>query len=404
MFSASRLFILIFLCYHFIGNLGRVILNKGGGGMKINPVRLVDEFMRLVEMDSQTYHERPLADYVMERMRALKMFVLEDDAGEKIGGNSGNIYGLMRGDDSLPPLMFCAHLDTVEPSRGKRATLAPNGRIASAGDTVLGADDLAGVAVILEALTVLSESGLRHGPIEVLFTVAEEVYCKGSRVFDFSKVLSEQAYVLDLAGPVGTAAYAAPSIVTLTITVRGRAAHAGFEPQKGVHAIAAAADAIARLKLGFVDDETTVNIGLIEGGKATNIVPDVCVVRGEVRSLRHDKAMKRAQYIAGEFERAAKAIGAEAEADITIAATAYETPLDHPVVSRFERACRQVRLTPSLIKTFGGSDNNELALNNITGLVVACAMFRCHSTKEYTTVEELTRAAELTLALMTADA
>jgi tripeptide aminopeptidase len=358
--------------------------------MKINPVRLVDEFMRLVEIDSPTYRERPLAGYVSERMRALKMFVLEDGAGEKIGGDSGNIYGLMRGDDSIPPLMFCAHLDTVEPSRGKRAVLAP--------------DDLAGVAVILEALTVLHESGARHGPIEVLFTVAEEVYCKGSRVFDFSKVLSEEAYVLDLAGPVGTAAYAAPSIVTFTVTIRGRAAHAGFEPQKGVHAIAAAADAISRLKLGFVDEETTVNIGLIEGGKATNIVPDVCVVRGEVRSLRHDKAMKRAQFVTSEFERAAKAFGAEAESEITIAATAYETPLDHPVVGRFERACRQARLTPSLIKTFGGSDNNELALNNITGLVVANAMFRCHSTKEYTTVEELTRAAELTLALMTADA
>jgi tripeptide aminopeptidase len=195
--------------------------------MKINPVRLVDEFMRLVEIDSPTYRERPLAGYVSERMRALKMFVLEDGAGEKIGGDSGNIYGLMRGDDSIPPLMFCAHLDTVEPSRGKRAVLAPNGRISSAGDTVLGADDLAGVAVILEALTVLHESGARHGPIEVLFTVAEEVYCKGSRVFDFSKVLSEEAYVLDLAGPVGTAAYAAPSIVTFTVTIRGRAAAKG---------------------------------------------------------------------------------------------------------------------------------------------------------------------------------
>ena len=108
-------------------------MKKAVGDMKINPVRLVDEFMRLVEIDSPTYRERPLAGYVSERMRALKMFVLEDGAGEKIGGDSGNIYGLMRGDDSIPPLMFCAHLDTVEPSRGKRAVLAPNGRISSAG-------------------------------------------------------------------------------------------------------------------------------------------------------------------------------------------------------------------------------------------------------------------------------
>jgi len=372
--------------------------------MRTTPVRLVDEFMRLIEFDSPSYDERKLADYVMDRLHGLGLFVLEDGAGDKIGGSCGNVYGLMKGDDSLPPLMFCAHLDTVDPCRGKRAVLAPNGKIMSRSGTVLGADDLSGVAAILEALTVLSEEGTRHGPIEVLFTVAEEVYCKGSRVFDFSKVLSEQAYVLDLAGPVGTAAYAAPSIVTFSVTIRGKAAHAGFEPQRGVHAIAVAADAISRLRLGLVDEETTVNVGQIRGGQATNIVPESCVVRGEVRSLRHDKAMDQAQAAVRTFEQAAKAAGAEVETDIAIAAAAYETPLDHPVVTRFERACRSLKIAPSLTKTMGGSDNNELALNNITGLVVASGMFRCHSTKEYTTVDELTRAAELTLALMTMDA
>jgi tripeptide aminopeptidase len=369
--------------------------------METNQVRLVDEFSTLVSIDSPSFNERQMGDYVKSRLQTLGLMVLEDDAGERIGGSCGNIYGFLQGDARKKALLFCAHLDTVEPSQGKKAILGEDGVIRSQGDTVLGADDLAGVAAILEALTVIREKKLPHGPIEVLFTVAEEAYTRGANVFEFAKLMSEEAYVLDLAGLVGTAAYMAPSIIAFTATVRGRASHAGFAPQKGIHAIAAAADAVAMLPMGRIDEETSVNVGTISGGLATNIVPDKCVVRGEVRGLNHEKAKRHAELVKKQFERSSSAIHAGLDFELETASVAYETPVDHPVVRRFENACDDLRLPVSLIKTFGGSDNNVLAQHGITGLVLANAMNRIHALDEFTTVEELSKIADLTLALMT---
>ena len=369
--------------------------------MNTNQVRLVDEFTKLVSIDSPSFNERRMGDYVKSRLQALGLMVIEDGAGERIGGSCGNIYGFLQGDATKKPLLFCAHLDTVEPSRGKEAVLGENGVIHSRGNTVLGADDLAGVAAILEALTVLREKKLPHGPIEVLFTVAEEAYTRGANVFEFAKIMSEEAYVLDLAGPVGTAAYMAPSILAFTATVKGKASHAGFAPQKGIHAIAAAADAVAMLPMGRIDEETSLNVGTIAGGLATNIVPDRCVIRGEVRGLNHEKAKRHAELVKMQFERSATAFHAGLDFELETASVAYETPVKHPVVRRFESACDALRLPVALIKTFGGSDNNVLAQNGITGLVLANAMNRIHALDEFTTVDELSNIADLTLALMT---
>ncbi len=369
--------------------------------MYTNQVRLIDEFTKLVAIDSPSYSERQMGDYVKSKLLKLGMTVVEDDAGEKIGGNCGNIYGFLGGSAEAKPLMFCAHLDTVEPSKGKKAVIDRDGTIKSRGNTVLGADDLAGVASILEALAAMTEKNLPHGPIEVLFTVAEEVYCKGSAEFDFTKVLSEEAYVLDLEGRVGTAAYTAPSILSFTARIRGKSSHAGFAPQKGIHAISAAADAVSMIPMGHIDTETTVNIGTIKGGIATNVVPDSCTVRGEVRSLSHEKALKQAESVKKQFERSAFAIQAALDFELVTASKAYRTPPEHPVVTRFENACNALGLPVALVKTMGGSDNNILAHSGITGIVAANAMNRCHARDEFTTVEELMRGAELTLKLMT---
>ncbi|SHI21572.1 peptidase T-like protein [Sporobacter termitidis DSM 10068] len=371
--------------------------------MGTNQVRIIDEFTKLVAIDSPSYGERQLGDYVKNRLQALGLLVIEDGTGDTIGGSCGNIYGFLKGDQDKKPLLFCAHMDTVEPSRGKEAVLGADGVIRSGGKTVLGADDMSGVAAILEALTVIKEKNLPHRPVEVLFTVAEEVYTKGSGAFDFAKVMAEEAYVLDLSGPVGTAAYAAPSILSFTITIHGKASHAGFAPQKGIHAISAAADAIAMLPMGRLDEETSLNIGTITGGLGTNIIPDKCVVRGEVRSLNHEKAKKQAELVRKQFELSASAIRATVDFQLETASVAYETPVDHPVVKRFESACNALQLPVSLVRTFGGSDQNVIAQQGIRGIVLANAMNRVHALDEYTTVEELLRAADLTLALMTSE-
>lgn len=369
--------------------------------MSINQKRLINTFKQLVAIDSISRAEREMGDYVTQQLQELGLEVQEDNAGELIGGNCGNIYGFLPGDPQKEPLLFCVHLDTVEPGKGKQALVGADGVIRSKGDTVLGADDATGVAAVLEALRAIQENTLPHRPLEVLFTVAEEIYCKGIEQFNFSRLRSRQAYVLDLTGPLGTAALRAPTILTFTVSVRGRSAHAGFAPEQGVHAIAAAAAAISELRLGRIDPDTTLNIGLVEGGRATNIIPDSCLVTGEVRSLSHLKALSTAETVRNIFRKEAQSFGAEIEFNTEIQSLAYATAPSHPVVSRFESVCQQLGLETVLVDTFGGSDNNSLAQRGITGIVIANAMHECHSTSEYTTIDELTGIAGITLALMT---
>lgn len=368
--------------------------------MLTNKERLIGQFTRLITIDSPTLGERQMADYLKGELTALGLTVREDDAGERLGGTSGNLYGFLEGDNRLQPLLLCSHMDTVEPSHGKKAILE-NDILYSDGHTVLGADDCSGITAILEALRVIQEQKLHHRPVEVLFTIAEEIYCKGAEQFDFSQVRSKEAYILDYSGPAGTAAYQAPTILSFTAVVHGLASHAGFAPHKGIHAIQAAANAVAALTLGQIDPDTTLNVGTIQGGKGTNIIPDLCTVAGEIRSYSHETALSLAEKVHKQFESSAALFGATVEFIEKLGCRAYETTKDHPVIQRFQRACHEMNLPGTLEKTFGGSDNNVFAQNGITGLVVSSAMYQCHSLKEYAPVEEMIQLAELTRLLIT---
>lgn len=374
--------------------------------MEINSDRLISEFKKLVSIDSPTLGERKMCDYLTGRLKELGFDVFEDDAGSKIGGSSGNLYGMLagRGDrKNEEPLLFSAHMDTVEPARGKRAVIHEDGRITSAGDTVLGADDAAGLAAIIEAAASIRERGLPHRPIEVLFTVAEEVYCAGASCADFSHIRAKEAYVFDLSGTVGTGCGKAPTITGFTAEVIGKAAHAGFAARDGVHAISAASRAISRMPLGKIDEDTTVNIGTISGGTAANIVPERCIVRGEIRSYSHQRAEELLKTVRALFDESAREIGAELEFSILPGIRAYKIPQSHRVVRRFSEVCAKQGLPGNLVSSFGGSDNNIFALRGITGIVLATAMLNCHSREEYTSTDELCRAASLAAGLMAAE-
>lgn len=362
--------------------------------------RLLTLFGELISFDSPSFGEREIGDFVTARLAQLGIAVDEDGAADIIGANCGNLYAYIKGELDLPPLLFCAHLDTVEPSRGKQMQVDGDGVITSVGETVLGADDCAGIAAILEAVTVLCESGLPHRPIEVLFTVAEEPYCPGAKAFDVSKLRSKEAYVFDLTGSVGDAAYQAPTIISFSAEFIGRPAHAGFSPELGIHAIKAAAHAVSEIPCGRLDDDTTLNFGRITGGTADNIVPERCTVTGELRSCSHERAVELLADVSEKMRRIADEHGAAVEITHKVNVRAYKTSLDCAAVKRFESACGQLGLTPRLYPTFGGSDYNHFAQFGIEGIVVATAMNNCHSTHEYTTVAELERAAELALALM----
>ncbi|HWT27756.1 MAG TPA: M20/M25/M40 family metallo-hydrolase [Mobilitalea sp.] len=367
----------------------------------VNKTRITEEFCSLVEIDSLSFQEREIADIIKKSLSNLGFTVKEDDAGKHYSGNCGNIYGYLEGELEGEPLLFSAHLDTVGPGVNKKAIVHEDGTITSDGSTVLGADDLSGIVSILEAVRTIKENGLPHRSIEILFTIAEEVYIRGSEVYDYSGIRAKEAYVLDLSGPVGTAALTAPTLVSFTATIHGKASHAGFAPELGINAIAVAAKAITQIKQGRIDEDTTVNIGLIEGGKARNIISDLCILKGEVRSLHHGKALSETDKIKDIIHEVALENHAEEVFETEFGCLAYKVEQEHPVVRRFEKACAELGYEFSYIDTFGGSDNNNFMRYGITGIVVACGMNQVHSCSEYTHIEELAKCSEIVLRLMT---
>ena len=376
----------------------------------INRVRLLSEFINLTSIDSESFNERFIADYLIKKLKDLGLRVEVDDADIKLlsiangsAHTASNIYAFHKGNGDLPAVLFSAHMDTVKPGKGKKAVIHKDGRITSEGNTVLGADDVSGLVSILEALTVIKENRLRTGDIEVLFTVAEEPYCSGSRYLQYEKIKAKTGYVFDLTGRVGTAAVAAPSILSIGIKVIGKAAHSGFAPEQGINALSITADALSHIKTGRIDKDLTVNFGTIIGGSGKNIVPETIEIEGEIRCMEHKKAMDEANLIKEEFEKTASIYGGRIEMTVLEQIHSYRISEEKDVVKKFLRAVSEAGrcIEPECIDTFGGSDANRLNEHGIETIVVACAMECSHGTAEYTTVEELEKAAELALNLMT---
>lgn len=400
-------------------------------GFDLAPVERL--FCELVAIDSPSLHERAMADRVRAELERIGFAVEEDETAgandglvtsmklthrachvlrgmtppalravrlSHTGSTAGNLFATVPGVGE--PLLFLVHLDTVQPAFGKRAQVHADGRITSDGSTVLGADCLGGVAAVLAAVENLERSGTAHRPVELACMVAEEIGNVGARAFDFARCRARMAYTLDYAGDPNQYAYQAPTIIYITADIKGRAAHAGFEPEKGVSAIRVAAAAIEQAPQGRIDAETTANIGLISGGRGTNVVPGTCVVRGEVRSYDHAKAEAQAACVKGLFEQAARAEGAEVEVTLSEACRAYRTDLDEPVVRHFARCCAAAGLPEAEgAPTFGGSDNNIAAACGIPGIVMANGMRLPHSTREYVAPGDLRAIQRLVEALLT---
>lgn len=370
---------------------------------QVNTERLVEEFKELVAIDSVSFHERRMADALKSKLLKLGFEVYEDGAAGVYGSEAGNVYGFLPGTLEGPPLLLSAHMDTVEPGWGKRAVIHPDGRITSEGDTVLGSDDAAGIASILEAVRAVSESGQPHRGIEVLFPIAEEAYGKGSTVAEYDRLRAKEAYTLDLSGPVGQASLQEPTFVSFSIEFVGKASHAGFAPEEGINAIAAAAAAITRIRQGRVGEETTVNIGKIEGGKATNIVPALVRMEGEIRSYVHEAALAQMEQIRRICEETAAGFSAVVRVDSRLHMLAYRVGEKEPVVQRFRRVCEMLGVECSLTRTLGGSDNNCFIQHGIRGVVLSCGMNQVHSTEEFSSVSELERCASIVVGLIVED-
>lgn len=381
---------------------------------EINRDRLAAEFKRLVSFDSESFHEKEISEYLKDKLRNLGLRVEEDHAKERFlengyleerEGLASNIYAYLEGNAKGAPILFSSHMDTVKPGRGKKAVFSEDGTITSEGNTVLGADDVSGLVSILEALTVLKEKNLAHPDLEILFTVAEEPYCEGSRHVEYERLRAKEGYVLDLNGAVGRAAVAAPSILSLRVRVKGKSAHAGFAPERGINAMSIAADALSNIRTGRVHENLTVNFGLIHGGSGRNIVPELLEIEGEVRCLEHERAICETELIRQIFEKSAKKYGGSIEFTVTEHIHSYKVLEEKNVIQRFRQVVGEqlVQKSAEFITTYGGSDANRLNEHGIETIVVACAMENSHETTEFTTIGELERAAGLTLGLMTWD-
>ncbi|KFI36488.1 peptidase M20 [Peptococcaceae bacterium SCADC1_2_3] len=359
----------------------------------ISERRLVANFLELVQVDSPSGRERKLADLLKEKLLSLGLFVQEDKAGQKMGGTTGNLIARTSDFSQRDRLFLCAHMDTVEPGQGIKP-LVEKGIIRAKGNTVLGADDKAGIAVILEAVQVIKEEGWfdRCGLV-VVFTIWEEGGLYGAKNLYYTSSRVPLGYVLDCDGPPGTIVIQAPSQDKITATIKGRAAHAGINPEEGLNAIYVCAHAIARMSLGRLDEETTANIGLISGGRATNIVPEAVYLEGEKRSLNETKRQKQTEEICGILKETAASFGAKACINTETIYPGFCLSEEAPVVQVAVKAAQSLGLTPRLKKSGGGSDANIFNSQGIPTANLGLGMQKVHTTEEFIRVADLVTSA-----------
>jgi tripeptide aminopeptidase len=365
-------------------------------------VAVLDLFLELASISSPPGEERAVADRVLDELRGFGAQVEEDDAGGRIGSSAGNLLCRLEGTvDAGLPIFLCAHLDTVPPT-GRIEPVVEDGVVRNTGGTILGADDKSAVAVMVEAARRLLEEQRPHAGVELLFTPKEEVGLLGAQAFDTSRLASRIGFVFDQAAPIGEIVLGAPSAVAINFLFTGRAAHAGMYPEDGRSAVAAAARAIADFRLGRVDDESTANVGRIEGGDARNIVPAECRVTAEARS--HDEA-RLADLVREMTETAAFAAaleGCEVETEIARSYRAYRFKPDDVALRLAEVALEESGFTPSFVLSGGGADANVLNERGLSCLNLANGMMEIHTPQEHIAVADLEAMVEVTLALVEA--
>ncbi len=362
--------------------------------------RLVDLFTTLCHFNSPPRHEREIVDYVKAFLRGLGLDVVEDNASKAVNGNANNLIATLPANVSgAPKIFFSAHFDTVEPTPNIKIIIQ-DGIIRTDGTTILGADDKAGMSAILEAIRIVVENNLPHGQIQLLLTVCEEIGLQGARALDLSLVDSDFGFVYDTGPPVGTVINQTPTHDTMEVRIIGRPAHAGVEPEKGISAIQVASKAIANMRLGRIDEETTANIGSIHGGQATNVVCPEVVITAEARSLNPEKVNAQVAHMTQLFERTAKGAGAECLIHLHRHYEGYRLSEDAPPVRAVRSALSALGMDAPIRPTGGGSDANIFIARGLPCCVVGTAHQKIHTHEEFVRIEDLARSVDLTLAII----
>ena len=360
---------------------------------------VVQLFVELAAIPSPSGQEREVANRVLAYLDDLALPADEDDAGSRVDSTIGNLLCRIEPTTGGTPLFFCAHLDTV-PLEAGLAPVIEDGFVRNGAGTILGADNKSAVAAMLEATRRVVGENRPHAGIELLFTPQEEVGLRGAAAFDSTRLEAEVGYVYDHAGPVGELILGAPYQRKIDVAFRGRAAHAGMYPEDGRSAIAAAARAIADLRLGRLDDETTANVGRIAGGSARNVVPEHCTFWAEARCHDEAKLAELVQEMLETITFAAQIADCELETTVEAAARGYRFKRDDRPVRLAAAALERVGVQPSYALSGGGADANVFNERGLQCLNLANGMTDIHTPDERIALEDLDRMVEVTLALI----
>jgi tripeptide aminopeptidase len=376
--------------------------------MTINQERLAFLFTTLCEIDSPSKQEGRVAAYLKSHLTDMGAEVFEDDSARRTGSDCGNLFARFSdGGLDREPVFFNCHMDTVIPSTGVK--VKRTGEVfTSAGDTVLGSDDKAGIAALLEVMHTLQEKNVRYGPVELVFTTCEEVGLLGVKALDPANIKAKIGYALDSSG-TNRVVIGAPAANRITVKIKGLASHAGLSPEKGISAIQLAARAIARLKLGRLDRESTANIGVIEGGTASNIIPEFLLLQGEVRSHTVRLLEEYTDHIRSVFQEEVDNWSDPAGIITERPSLSFKIIDDYPVmklnrestvIKRVEAAAASLGIELDYVIAGGGSDANIFNSYSLQCAILSTGMDRVHSTRETIKLSDMVHTANLIMAII----
>jgi tripeptide aminopeptidase len=366
----------------------------------INNERLLNEFLELVQIDSETKFETEIAKVLKQKFTELGLDVYEDDTKDQTGHGAGNLICTLEGTkEGVDPIYFTSHMDTVVPARGVKPSIK-DGYVVTDGTTILGADDKTGIAVMLETIRVLKEKQIPHGAIQFIITVGEESGLVGAKVLESDRLIAKYGYALDSDGKVGNIIVAAPTQAKVSAGIYGKTAHAGVAPEKGVSAITIAAKAISKMPLGRIDEETTANIGRFQGGTQTNIVCDYVEILAEARSLIPEKMEAQVSKMKEAFESVAEQMGGKADVKVDVMYPGFKYGEGDLVVEIARKAATKIGRSSELRKSGGGSDANVIAGFGIPTVNLAVGYEDIHTTNEKMPIEELEKLGEMVISII----
>jgi tripeptide aminopeptidase len=354
----------------------------------INEKRLINLFLELVQIDSPTGSEDKIAEFIFKYLKREKIKVEKD--------NFGNLIVKIAGNGS--PIFLSAHLDTVEPGRGIKPVIE-KGIIKSDGTTILGADNKDALSSILEVINVLSKTNLNHKPIDIALTKNEESDCIGAVKLNYKKIDAKEGFIFDAAKPIGTIITASPYYLRFDVEIIGKSAHAS-RPEMANNAILIFADAMKKIKLGKIDENTLANIGVINAGHVRNTIPGYMSLNGEIRSFKVGIVEKIAKQIVNEFEKSATKFGSKIKATVVLENPGYEYEDDDQIIKFAEDIFKENKIKPILERYHGCSDANIFSEKGLKILNLGNGSRNAHTVKEEISVNDLKTLSNLILSLV----